>query len=314
MTETPPSFPLPRECPFAPPARYAELRDKQPASQVTIPTGKHPWVITRYADVRSLLADPRVSSDIRHPNFPAMGAGEQEAGAKARPFIRTDPPDHTRHRRMLQAEFTLKRVRDMRPAIQAAADRLIDEMIAAGPSADLVSAYANAISTTTVLKLFGAPTDDLGFFRDVTRVSGGRGSSAEEVGAALSSMFRVLDELITAREREPGDDLLSKLVINHLRLGAVTRQELLSTVGITIVAGRETTTSMIALGTLMLLEHPDRLDELRTDPTLMPPAVEELLRVLSVADSIPLRVASEDIDVGDTRIPAGDGIIALLAA
>jgi cytochrome P450 len=94
----------------------------------------------------------------------------------------------------------------------------------------------------------------------------------------------------------------------------VTRQELLSTVGITIVAGRETTTSMIALGTLMLLEHPDRLDELRTDPTLMPPAVEELLRVLSVADSIPLRVASEDIDVGDTRIPAGDGIIALLAA
>ncbi|MDM4781139.1 MULTISPECIES: cytochrome P450 [unclassified Micromonospora] len=314
MTDDPPAFPIPRECPFAPPARYAELRDKEPVSQVTIPTGKHPWLLTRYADVRRLLADPRVSSDIRRPNFPALGVGEQEAGAKSRPFIRTDPPEHTRHRRMLQAEFTVKRIRDMRPAIQATADRLIDEMIAAGPPADLVTVYANAISTTTVLGLFGAPTDDLALFRDVTRISGGRGSTAEEVTAALGSMFRVLDGLITAREEEPGEDLLSKLVVNHLRQGAVTRQELLSTIGITIVAGRETTTSMIALGTLMLLENPDRLADLRAEPALMPAAVEELLRVLSVADSIPLRVATEDIEVGPTRIPAGDGIIALLGA
>jgi len=314
MTDTPPAFPLPRECPFGPPARYAELRDKEPVSQVTIPTGKQPWILTRYADVRALLADPRVSSDIRHPGFPAMGVGEQEAGARSRPFIRTDPPEHTRYRRMLQAEFTVKRIRDMRPAIQSTADRLTDQMIAAGPPVDLVAAYANAISTTTVLSLFGAPTDDLEFFRDVTRVSGGRASSAEEVTAALGSMFRVLDDLISARDRDPGDDLLSKLVVNHLRPGAVTRHEMLSAIGITIVAGRETTTSMIALGTLMLLHHPDRLADLRADPGLMPAAVEELLRVLSVADSIPLRVATEDIAVGDTRIPAGAGIIALLAA
>ncbi|MEV7230822.1 MULTISPECIES: cytochrome P450 [Polymorphospora] len=314
MTDTPPAFPVPRECPFGPPDRYTGLRATEPVSRVTLPTGKQPWIVTRYADVRALLSDPRASADIRHPNFPAMGVGEQEAGAKSRPFIRTDPPEHTRYRRMLQAEFTVKRIRDMRPAIQHTVDNLIDAMIAAGPPVDLVSVFANAVSTTTVLGLFGAPTDDLEFFRDVTRISGGRNSSAEEVTAALGSMFRMLDELISAREREPGDDLLSKLVVNHLNTGVVTRHELLSTIGITIVAGRETTTSMIALGTLQLLRHPDNLAKLRARPELMPAAVEELLRLLSVADSIPLRVATEDIDVDGTPIGAGDGIIALLAA
>lgn len=313
-TQTPPAFPVPRECPFAPPQRYAELRATEPVSRVTLPTGKQPWIVTRYADVRALLADPRVSADIRHPNFPAMGIGEQEAGAKSRPFIRTDPPEHTRFRRMLQAEFTVKRIRDMRPTIQHTVDQLIDDMLAAGPPVDLVTAYANAVSTTTVLGLFGAPTDDLEFFRDVTRISGGRNSSAEEVGAALASLFRMLDGLITAREQDPGDDLLSKLVVNHLRAGVVTRHELLSAIGITIVAGRETTTSMIALGTLLLLRHPEQLARLRAEPELMPAAVEELLRILSVADSIPLRVAAADIELDGTRIRAGDGIIALLAA
>ncbi|MFD0662834.1 cytochrome P450 [Thermocatellispora tengchongensis] len=94
----------------------------------------------------------------------------------------------------------------------------------------------------------------------------------------------------------------------------MTEQELLSTIGITIIAGRETTTSMISLGTLMLLERPETLAELRNAPHLLPAAVEELLRALSVADSIPLRVATEDIEVAGTVIPAGDGVICLLAA
>ncbi|GAA5040050.1 cytochrome P450 [Thermocatellispora tengchongensis] len=307
-------FPIDRECPFAPPAEYARLREEEPVKRVTLPTGKQAWIVTRYADVRRLLADPRLSSDPRRPNFPALGIGEQEAAARSRPFIRTDPPEHTRHRRMLQAEFTVKRVKGMRPAIQATVDRLIDRMLADGPPVDLVPAFANAVSTSTVLNLVGVPADDLEFFRDVTRVSGGRGSDAREIGEALGNMFRMLGELIAERKRNPGEDLLSKLVVNHLAQGVVTEQELLSTIGITIIAGRETTTSMISLGTLMLLERPETLAELRNAPHLLPAAVEELLRALSVADSIPLRVATEDIEVAGTVIPAGDGVICLLAA
>lgn len=202
----------------------------------------------------------------------------------------------------------------MRPGIQATVDRLIDEMEAAGPTADYVPAFANAVSTSTVLELAGVPTDDLEFFRDVTRVSGGRGSSEQEVTAALGNMFRLLGELVDRRTTDPGEDLLSKLVVNHLLTGRAERQEVLSTIGITIIAGRETTTNMIALGTLVLLERPELLAALQADPSRIPDAVEELLRVLSIADSIPLRVATRDMIVSGTQVSAGDGVIALLGA
>ncbi|MGW3470924.1 cytochrome P450 [Saccharopolyspora sp. NPDC000995] len=313
-TETLRQFPIRRECPFTQPAAYAALRTDEPVARVTLPTGKQAWILTRYDDVRSVLADPSISADARHENLPALGLGEREAAAKSRPFIRTDPPEHTRYRRMLQAEFTVKRVKSMRPGIQSTVDRLIDEMEATGPTADYVPAFANAVSTSTVLELAGVPTADLEFFRDVTRISGGRNSSEQEVTDALGNMFRVLGELVDRRTTDPGEDLLSKLVVNHLLTGEADRQEVLSTIGITIIAGRETTTNMIALGTLLLLERPELLAALRADLSRVPDTVEELLRVLSIADSIPLRVATRDMDVSGTRIPAGDGIIALLGA
>ncbi|MFV0527071.1 MAG: cytochrome P450 [Acidimicrobiales bacterium] len=309
-----PDFPMARTTPFEPPPEYANFRRVDPVPQVHIPTGKTPRLITRYAQVRAFLTDPSVSSDIRLPAFPAMGAGEQEAGAEARPFIRTDPPEHTKYRRMLQAEFTLRRTEALRQPVRTKISQQLDAMEDAGPPADLVADYANVISTATVLSLFGAPTDDLEFFRDVTRVSGGRNSTPEEVNAALGNLFSVLGALVAERQRNPGDDLLSALATNYLEPGLVTMPELLATVGITIVAGRETTTSMITLGALYLSRHPDLRSRLAADPSLWPAVVEELLRVLSVADSIPLRVTTTDTLVGDTVIPAGEGAIALLAA
>ena len=314
-TETTPSrdFPIRRGCPFAAPEEYAKLRTEEPVARVTLPTGRPAWVLTRYDDVRTLLSDPRISADISRPNFPALGAGEQEAGAKLRPFIRTDPPEHTRYRRMLQAEFTVKRVRDLRPAIQASADRLIDDMLAEPQPADFVPLYANAVSTSVICELLGIPQQNLEFFRDVTRVSGSRTSTAEEVAEALNGLFTLLSDLVAQRKEQPGEDLLSKLVTDHLLPGHLTMHELLSTVGITINAGRETTTSMIALSALLLLRRPDLMEQLRAEPSLMPSAVEELLRVLSVADSIPLRVAAEEIQLSGRTVPADDGVIGLLA-
>ncbi|MFE1104323.1 cytochrome P450 [Streptomyces rochei] len=309
----PRDFPIRRGCPFTAPEEYAAMRTDDPVARVTLPPGREAWAVTRYDDVRELLSDPRVSADIRRPNFPALGEGEQEAGARFRPFIRTDAPEHTRYRRMLLPAFTVRRVRAMRPAVQARVDEILDGMLEAGGPVDLVSAYANAVSTSVICELLGIPRHNLEFFRDVTRISGSRTSTAEQVAEALGSLFGLLAELIAERREEPRDDLISKLVTDHLIPGHVTTDQLLSTLGITINAGRETTTSMIALSTLLLLDRPELLEELRRDPSLMPAAVDELLRVLSVADSIPLRVAAEDIELSGRTVPADDGVIALLA-
>ncbi|MYR40723.1 cytochrome P450 [Streptomyces sp. SID5910] len=289
------------------------MRTHDPVARVTLPTKREAWVVTRYDDVRELLSDPRVSADIRRPNFPALGEGEQEAGARFRPFIRTDAPEHTKYRRMLLPVFTVRRVRAMRPVVQARVDEILDGMLAAGGPVDFVSAYANAVSTSVICELLGIPRENLEFFRDVTRISGSRRSTAEQVSEALGGLFGLLAELIARRREEPGDDLISKLVTDHLVTGDVTTEQLLSTLGITVNAGRETTTSMIALSTLLLLDRPELMAQLRDDTSLMPAAVDELLRVLSVADSIPLRVAAEDIELSGRTIPADDGVIALLA-
>ncbi|MFC8709824.1 cytochrome P450 [Streptomyces sp. NPDC057197] len=313
-TAAPPrDFPVQRGCPFAAPAEYDALRTHEPVARVTLPTGREAWVVTRYDDVRELLSDPRISADIRRPAFPALGEGEQEAGARFRPFLRTDAPEHTKYRRMLLPVFTVRRVRAMRPLVQARVDEILDGMLAAGGPVDLVPAYANAVSTSVICELLGIPRENLEFFRDVTRISGSRHSTAEQVSEALGGLFGLLAELIGRRREEPRDDLISRLVTEHLVPGHLTMDQLLSTLGITINAGRETTTSMIALSTLLLLERPELREELRRDPSLMPAAVDELLRVLSVADSIPLRVAAEDIELSGRTIPADDGVIALLA-
>ncbi|MET9145424.1 cytochrome P450 [Streptomyces sp. NPDC004042] len=313
-TAAPPrDFPVQRGCPFAAPAEYDALRTHEPVARVTLPTGREAWVVTRYDDVRELLSDPRISADIRRPAFPALGEGEQEAGARFRPFIRTDAPEHTKYRRMLLPVFTVRRVRAMRPLVQARVDEILDGLLAAGGPVDLVPAYANAVSTSVICELLGIPRENLEFFRDVTRISGSRHSTAEQVSEALGGLFGLLAELIGRRREEPRDDLISRLVTEHLVPGHLTMDQLLSTLGITINAGRETTTSMIALSTLLLLERPELREELRRDPSLMPAAVDELLRVLSVADSIPLRVAAEDIELSGRTIPADDGVIALLA-
>ncbi|QUX31872.1 cytochrome P450 [Nocardiopsis akebiae] len=287
-------------------------------ARVRLPTGRTAWVVTGYQEVRAVLADPRVSADIRRPGFPALVEGEQEAGTKTTPFIRMDPPEHSRFRRMLLAEMTVRKARRMRRDIQRIVDDRIDELLNYGPPADLVTHFAHVVSSTVMCELIGLRRGDQ-LFRRVTetlgsQVFGGGGSTAEGASEGIGALGAVVEEAVRAKEDHPGEDLLSRLVHERLRSGGLTRQELVTTISILIVAGWETTTNQIALSVLALLQRPDLLDRLRRDPAVLPQAVEELLRALSVGDSIALRTATEDIEVGGTVIPAGDGIIPLLAA
>ncbi|AOS63697.1 cytochrome P450 [Actinoalloteichus hymeniacidonis] len=312
------TFPAIRDCPFSAPQAYADLRREGAASRVRLPTGRQAWVITGYHDVRAILADRRVSADVRNPNYPALVDGEQEVGARTRPFIRMDPPEHTRFRRMLLAEMTVRKARRMRRSIQRIVDERIDELLAAGPPIDLVTHYAHTVSTTVMCELIGVRRADP-WFRRITGalgsgVFGGGASTAQGASDGIAALSDVLDGLITDREQDLGEDLLSTLIKEQLHPGLASRAELITTVAILVVAGWETTTNQIALSVLALLNQPELITELQQNPSRVPDAVEELLRVLSVGDSIALRIATEDLQVGDQVIPAGDGIIPLLAA
>ncbi|WP_415394378.1 cytochrome P450 (plasmid) [Rhodococcus globerulus] len=308
-----PPFPFKRECPFTPPAEYDELRS-QPLHRVQLPTGGHAWIATRYDDVVALLTSTSVSSDPSHVNFPALGIGEREAAIRARPFIRMDGAEHSRYRRAFLSEFTARRIRPMRPAVQSIVDAAIDEFEGQDKPANYVRHIANVVSTGTICQLLGVPDADYEYFRDVVRISGSRRSSAAEVGGALQSLFELIDGLVEWRMREPGEDLLSRFVLRNLVEGEFERHEVRAALAMVVIAARETTTGTIALGTLQLLQRRDLIEQIKADPDLVPGAVDELLRFTTVSDTLPLRVATRDIDVSGSLIREGDGIICLLGA
>jgi len=310
MTETEPvAFPQDRTCPYHPPTAYAPLREARPLSRVTLFDGRTAWMVTGHDTARALLADPRLSTDRTRPDFPAPTARFAAVKNRRTALLGVDDPEHRVQRRMMVPSFTLRRATELRPRIQRIVDERIDAMIAQGPPAELVSAFALPVPSTVICALLGVPYADHDFFEGQSRRLL-RGPGAEEVMDARDQLEEYFDELIDLKrkQREPGDGVLDELVHRQLKDGELTREELIALAIILLVAGHETTANMISLGTYTLLQHPDRLAELRTDPALVPGAVEELMRMLSIADGL-LRMALEDIEVAGTTIRAGDGVV-----
>ncbi|WP_432018438.1 cytochrome P450 [Streptomyces sp. 1222.5] len=305
----PVAFPQDRTCPYQPPTGYDPLRDGRPLSRVTLYDGREVWLVTAQATARSLLADPRLSTDRSHPGFPIPS--ERFAGARDRrvALLGADDPEHQRQRRMMIPSFTVKRAAALRPWIQRIVDELLDAMIAQGPPAELVSAFALPVPSTVICGLLGVPYADHTFFEEQSRRLL-RGPTAADTQDARDRLEEYLGGLIDrkAEAAGPGDGILDDLVHHQLRDGALDRAELLSLALILLVAGHETTANMISLGTYTLLRHPARLAELRADPELLSTVVEELLRMLSIAEGL-ARVALADIDVDGTTIREGEGVL-----
>lgn len=312
LTTEPPTteaiaFPQDRTCPYHPPTAYDPLRETRPLSRISLFDGRAVWVVTGHATARELLADPRLSSDRTLPTFPALT--ERFAAVRSRrvALLGLDDPEHHIQRRMLVPSFTLKRVATLRPRIQETVDRLLDRMAEQGPPTDLVDAFALPVPSMVICALLGVPYADHDFFEEKSRRLL-RGPTVADTENARDELDAYFGSLIDRRQREPGDGLLDELIHDQLREGAVDREELISLATILLVAGHETTANMISLGTFTLLRHPEQLAELRAEPTLMPAAVEELLRFLSIADGL-LRVATEDIEVAGKTIRADEGVI-----
>ncbi|MEU3897348.1 cytochrome P450 [Streptomyces sp. NPDC045251] len=303
----PVAFPQDRTCPYHPPAAYDPLRATRPLARITLFDGRPAWLVTGHATARRLLADPRLSTDRTRDGFPATSARLAAVRPRRTALLGVDDPEHRAQRKLVLPEFTLRRATALRPRIQRIVDERLDAMTAQGPPAELVSAFAVPVPSMVICALLGVPYADHDFFEEQSRRLL-RGPGPADVQDARDRLETYLGELIDRKRHSPGEGLLDDLVRKQAAEGEFDREQLVAFAVILLVAGHETTANMISLGTYTLLGHPGRLAELRADPSLLPGAVEELMRVLSIADGL-LRLATEDIDVDGTTVRAGDGVV-----
>jgi cytochrome P450 len=308
-----PDYPMARAagCPLAPAPVALELNTVKPLSRVRIWDGSTPWLITGYDAIRSLFTDSRASVDDRKPGYPHWNEGMLATVHKRpRSVFTADAEEHTTFRRMLSKPFTFKRVEGLRPAVQKITDDHIDAILAGPQPADLVDALALPVPSLVISQLLGVPYSDAEFFQEQASRGMGRYASAEESAEGATALARYIAKLVRTKMENPTEDLVGDLAerVNAEELSVREAAQLATGV---LIAGHETTANMISLAIVALLEHPDQLALLRDtdDQKVIANAVEELMRYLSIIQTGQRRIATEDIEIGDEVIRAGEGII-----
>lgn len=312
-TEEAPYFPMERAagCPFDPPGELRAAVVEHPVSRVRIWDGSTPWIVTGHAEQRALFSDPRVSVDDRLPGFPHWNEGiSKMAPLRSDSVFNTDPPVHTRYRRMMTAPFTFKRVNAMRPVVQRLTDELLDTMTAGPAPADLVAALALPLPTQVIGEILGVPAEDHDFIHEQATIGVDRYATEEQAMQAFAAQVQYLVGLVEKRAADPQDDVISDIAQRVVAEEISVLEAAQMGLGL-LVAGHETSANMIGLGVLALLQNPEQLAVLRDteDPAVVASAVEELLRYLGIIHNGQRRIAKEDIEVGGVVIRAGEGII-----
>lgn len=293
---------------FDPTPELREIRESTGMRTVQNAFGMDVYLVTRHDDVKAVLADHQRFSNTRPPGFvlpgaPVVSEAEQQQ-ARAGNLLGLDPPEHQRLRRMLTSEFTIRRMKRLAPRIVAIVDEHLDAMQEAGAPADLVEGFALPIPSLVICELLGVPYEDRADFQR---------RSARQLDLSIPIPERLdlvrqgrdyMRSLVIRARREPGDDILGMLVRDHGT--ELTDDELVGIAGLLLLAGHETTSNMLGLSTLALLRHPEQLAAVRDDPDTVGPAVEELLRWLSIVHSGIPRITTTDVEVAGTPIPAGE--------
>ncbi|EST22275.1 cytochrome P450 [Streptomyces niveus] len=305
-------YPFHRPSAVEVPPVYEELRGKCPVAHVRLPTGDEGYVVTRYDDVRTVLADARFSRAATiSPDAPQLTPTPPVPGS----LFTTDAPEHTRLRRLVSREFTARRVQNMRPRIQELTDGLLDEMEKLDGPVDLNTALAFPLPVMVICELLGVPFEDRDRFREWSDAFVSiTAHTPEEMAAQRQQMIGYLGELVKRKREEPTDDLMGALVVASDEEGSLNEYELIVMAATILVAGHETTVSMIGKIVLTLLRHPEQMAMLREHPEKLDHAIEELLRVNPIGDGGPLRITLEDVEVGGTLIPKGSAVLAAVCS
>lgn len=291
---------------------YREAQKVPGMLRVQLPHGEPAWLATRYADARLVLGDQRFSrAEAAAHDEPRMRAGRTTGG-----ILSMDPPEHTRLRTLVAKAFTVRRVEELRPRARSIAVGLVEDMKAAGPPADLVDEFALPLPVAVICELLGVPVADRPLFRAWSddALSTSR-LTAEEFMASREAMRDYMRGLIAAHRATPADDLMTALIEARDQADRLTELELVDLcVGI-LVAGHETTASQIPNFMVTLFDHPAALTRLRADPSLIPGAVEELMRFvpLGAGAGFP-RYAVEDVQVGDVLVRQGEPVVVAIGA
>jgi cytochrome P450 len=323
MTQTVPETPvLPlhmRRDGFDPVPEMAALRDEEGVRLVETSFGSPAYLVTRHAEVKQVLADSARFSNAGRRAFDAPGAPpvseEERERMRAGNLLGFDPPEHTRLRRMLTPEFTVRRMRRLEPRIVEIVEQHLQAMQTAGPPADLVADFALPIPSLVICELLGVPYADRASFQ-------ARTSRLLDISLPMDERLELgresrayMADLVDRAQGAPGEDMLGMLVREHGsgHGGDLSTDELIGIAGLLLVAGHETTSNMLGLGTLALLRHPEQLARVRDDPAVVP-AVEELLRWLGIVHSGIPRTTTQDVELGGVAIPADSLLILGLTA
>src|SRR5438132_8829749 len=309
MTQAPELPPLHmRRNAFDPTPALSEIRETAGVRTVVNSFGMTVYLVTRHDDMKAVLSDHERFSNGRPPGFVVPGAptvsDQEQASAQSGNLLALDPPEHQRLRRMLTAEFTIRRMKLLEPRIVEIVDAQLDVMEKAGPPVDLVANFALPIPSLVICELIGVPYDDRDDFQQ---------RSARQLDLSIPIPERLelqrqsrayMRSLVERSRQQPGEDILGMLVREHG--DELTDDELIGIASLLLLAGHETTSNMLGLGTLALLRHPDQLAAVRDDPDAVAPAVEELLRWLSIVHTAIPRITTTDVEIAGVPIPAGE--------
>ncbi|MFD8792415.1 cytochrome P450 family protein [Streptomyces vinaceus] len=290
---------------------YAALRARGPVHRVRVPEGADAWLVVGYEACRSALTEPTLSKSWRDAS-PALPLTRLSAGEN---LLSSNPPDHTRLRKLVVKEFTPRRVEALAPRVRALTGELLDAMLArpAG-SADLVEALAFPLAMGVICELLGVPSLDRAAFRDWAEQALSSPDRAIRT-AATAAMTRYLAGMLDAMRARPRDDLMSALIrATDEDGGRLSPDELIGMAWLLLVTGFETTVQLISTGVLTLLRHPDQLAALRADPSLIDNAVEEMLRYEGPVETTTYRFTTGPVEIAGSVIPGGGELVLVALA
>ena len=299
---------------FDPTPELGAIRAGAGVTTVTNAFGMQVHLVTRYDDVKTVLSDHARFSNGRPPGFVVPGAPpmsqQEQASARAGNLLSLDPPEHQRLRRMLTPEFTIRRIKRLQPRIVEIGDAQLDALAAAGRPADLVEHFALPVPSLVICELLGVPYADRDDFQRRSARQLDLSIPIPERLELVSQGRAYMSSLVEKARVRPGDDILGMLIREHG--DELTNDELVGIAGLLLLAGHETTSNMLGLGTLALLRHPAQLAAVRDDPGAVSPAVEELLRWLSIVHTAIPRITTTDVEIAGVPIPAGQLVFASL--
>lgn len=299
--------------PFDPPDELIALRDHTPLTRMRYPDGHVGWLATGFAPVRAVLGDRRFSSrhELMHFPLPLPEGLTQLPPAPLGDMTGIDPPEHTRYRSQLVGFFTVRRMRALTEQVSRIADTLLDELLdaPATPAVDLVEGYARPLPALVICELLGVPYAERDFFHSRTMTLTDQRANGVERVRTMHEIETFLCDMVADKRAHPTDDVIGAMTSSDL-----SDDELAGLGGFLVSTGFDTAANVIALAVFALLEHPEQLSALRSDPEgLTGAAVEELLRWLTIAHTN-VRAALTDVDIDGQRIAAGETVTLAMQA